>query len=254
MTDTRDERLADFLGWFSLGLGATQLVAPGRLNAVAGIRDDAASRLAQRFVGVREVVAFALIEADRPRPVGPLWGRVAGDAIDLVLLGNAWSRKRASAARLAATIANIAAVTALDVYAARRLEVAGRVDHIKAAITVHTPRDEVVRFWSEFEHDPAALRNLTADGRVRFAPAPGEQGTEIHVELDGKLDDGGPGELLARALGAGPTERVKDDLRRFKQAVETGEVVRSEGSPEGANPLRQLKQRPAQPLPEESRS
>jgi len=40
---------------------------------------------------------------------------------------------------------------------------------------------------------------------------------------------------------------VKDDLRRFKQVMETGEVVRSEGSPEGQNARRHLKQRPAQP-------
>jgi hypothetical protein len=41
---------------------------------------------------------------------------------------------------------------------------------------------------------------------------------------------------------------VKDDLRRFKQVVETGIVPRSEGSPEGELAERKLKQRPAQPL------
>jgi hypothetical protein len=46
---------------------------------------------------------------------------------------------------------------------------------------------------------------------------------------------------------------VKDDLRRFKQRVETGEIPRSDGTPEGERAERKLKQRPAQPLsPEES--
>jgi len=41
---------------------------------------------------------------------------------------------------------------------------------------------------------------------------------------------------------------VKDGLRRFKQRVETGELARSDGSPEGEQAARKLKQRPAQPL------
>jgi hypothetical protein len=43
---------------------------------------------------------------------------------------------------------------------------------------------------------------------------------------------------------------VKDDLRRFKQQVETGVIPRSEGSPEGESAERKFKQRPAQPLEE----
>ena len=41
---------------------------------------------------------------------------------------------------------------------------------------------------------------------------------------------------------------MKDGVRRFKQLLETGEVVRSEGSPGGTSARGQLKQRPAQPL------
>jgi uncharacterized membrane protein len=45
--------------------------------------------------------------------------------------------------------------------------------------------------------------------------------------------------------------QIKDDLRRFKQIMETGEVVRSDGSPEGQLSRRMLKQRPAHPLTED---
>ncbi len=37
-------------------------------------------------------------------------------------------------------------------------------------------------------------------------------------------------------------------LRRFKQVLETGEVVRSEGSPEGSKAQRLMAQRLAQPV------
>src|SRR5690242_15500212 len=116
----RDERMAAGLGWFSLGLGAAQLTAPGALNRLAGIHDDAAARFAQRLVGVREVGAFAAIMAGRPRPARPLWSRFGGDLMDLALLARAWESKRESAPRLALTIANIAGVTGLDAYAAIR--------------------------------------------------------------------------------------------------------------------------------------
>ena len=51
-------------------------------------------------------------------------------------------------------------------------------------------------------------------------------------------------------MGSDPLAKVKDDLRRFKQHVETGVITRSEGSPEGERAERKLKQRPAQPLDE----
>ena len=50
-----------------------------------------------------------------------------------------------------------------------------------------------------------------------------------------------------------PLAKVKDELRRFKQRVETGEIPRSDGTPEGELAERKLKQRPAQPLSEDER-
>jgi hypothetical protein len=79
-------------------------------------------------------------------------------------------------------------------------------------------------------------------------------GTEINVELGGG-DIPGPASAtsassrLHTAPGTGRA-KVKGDLRRFKQHVETGEIPRSDGSPEGERAERKLKQRPAQPLEE----
>lgn len=84
-------------------------------------------------------------------------------------------------------------------------------------------------------------------GSVRFGPAPGGRGTEVVVELDFDVPGGRLAELVAKMLGEEPVLEVEDDLRRFKQVMETGEIIRSEGSPDGTRP--HVKQRPAQPLP-----
>jgi uncharacterized membrane protein len=88
-------------------------------------------------------------------------------------------------------------------------------------------------------------------GTVSFVPAPGDQGTEVHVDMRYSPPAGAVGATLAKLFGEEPAIQLKDDLRRFKQIAETGEVVRSDGSPEGQRGLRQLKQRPAQALPDE---
>ena len=115
-----EQKLAQALGWASLGLGAAMVAVPGSLNRLAGIRDEGSTRLWQRIVGARELAAFGLIVLGGQRRVG-LWARVAGDAKDLALLGVAAGRKRESGARLAAATAGIAAIAALDAYAAARL-------------------------------------------------------------------------------------------------------------------------------------
>ena len=87
-------------------------------------------------------------------------------------------------------------------------------------------------------------------GRVRFVPAPGLRGTEVHLEMEYDVPGGKAGELVAKLFGADPQQQVKDDLRRFKQVLEAGEVVRSDSTPEGAGARGFIKQRPARPLQE----
>ncbi len=84
-------------------------------------------------------------------------------------------------------------------------------------------------------------------GRVRFARAAGGRGTEVRVDLVYAPPGGALGRAVAKLLGEEPGQQIRDDLRRFKQVIETGEVVRSDGSPEGLATLPQLRQRPARP-------
>jgi uncharacterized membrane protein len=107
----------------------------------------------------------------------------------------------------------------------------------KAAITVILPREAVEQRWQSFGYEGEAT--------VSFRDAPGDRGTEVYLEVDapGKL-----GGIAGKLKGSDPRAKAMDDLRRFKQLVETGEIARSEGTPEGEAAERKLKQRPAQPL------
>ena len=84
-------------------------------------------------------------------------------------------------------------------------------------------------------------------GTVTFAAAPGGRGTEVRVQLSYDPPAGKLGTAVARLLGEEPRQQVTDDLRRFKQILETGEVVRSPASPEGHRSTRLARQRPGQP-------
>jgi uncharacterized membrane protein len=293
-------KTANFLGWFSLALGIPQLVAPGRLNRLIGVRDDAESRLWQRVVGVRELPAAAGILPQR-RPTEFLWARVAGDVMDLTLLAKAFGSKRESAVRLGAATASVAGITMVDLLTARRFTTDAELEkeeppmHLRTAITVRAPRDEVYAFWRDFENFPSfmahvesvqisgdrrshwtargpigkvewdaeliednpgrviAWRSLPhADvpnyGTVRFQDAPGNRGTEVHVNIHYEPPAGRLGVTLAKLFGEEPQQQASDDLRRFKQIKECGQVVRSESSPDGPVTRRLIRQRPAQPL------
>jgi uncharacterized membrane protein len=87
------------------------------------------------------------------------------------------------------------------------------------------------------------------DGTVRFRTAPGGRGTEVRVDLRYRPPGGRAGRVVAKLLGEEPDQQLRDDLRRFKQIAEIGEIVRSEGSPSGQSTRQQVAQRPAQPLP-----
>jgi hypothetical protein len=116
----------------------------------------------------------------------------------------------------------------------------------KAAITVLGSLEEVQGRWQDEEYRPDYIDS--ADAAVTFRPAPGDRGTEIHVDLESSAPGGKLGEMLAKLSGKEPLSKVKDDLRRFKARFETGVVPRSDGVPEGELAERKLKQRPAQSL------
>jgi hypothetical protein len=115
----------------------------------------------------------------------------------------------------------------------------------RTAITVGRARDEVTRLWATPGYRTDYIDRHAAT--VAFEDAPADRGTEIHVDLGGRGAHG-LGGVLRKVGGSPDLAKVKDELRRFKQRVETGVIARSEGTPEGESAERKLKQRPAQPL------
>jgi uncharacterized membrane protein len=90
-------------------------------------------------------------------------------------------------------------------------------------------------------------------GEVRFVPAPGGRGTEVHVTINYEMPGGALGKAAAKYFGEEPSQQLDDDLRRFKQVIETGEVIRSDGAPRGKQAREEFPQHPARPLTEEER-
>ncbi|WP_141204943.1 SRPBCC family protein [Streptomyces griseorubiginosus] len=93
--------------------------------------------------------------------------------------------------------------------------------------------------------------DIDNSGEVRFTPAPGDRGTEIRVTLRYDLPGGALGKAAARYFGEEPHQQLDDDLRRFKQIAETGEIIRSDGAPGGKRARGEFPQHPARPLTED---
>ena len=62
------------------------------------------------------------------------------------------------------------------------------------------------------------------EGRVSFRDALDGSGTIVEVTLEYRPPLGAPSIVVARLFGEQPWQQVRDDLRRFKQIMEAGEV------------------------------
>src|SRR5436305_12655326 len=71
------------LGWFSIGLGLAELAMPRRLARIAGAPNLPTMT---RVFGLREIgTGIGILTSKDPSPW--LWGRVAGDALDVATVG-----------------------------------------------------------------------------------------------------------------------------------------------------------------------
>jgi uncharacterized protein YjeT (DUF2065 family) len=111
------QSLARGLAFFSVGLGLAELLAPKPLARLIGVDEDNDNLI--RLLGLRELGAGVGIMQGNSGIF--LWSRVAGDAIDLGLLGAALRSRRSERKRVIGAIAAVAGVTVLDVIAATLL-------------------------------------------------------------------------------------------------------------------------------------
>jgi uncharacterized membrane protein len=70
-------------------------------------------------------------------------------------------------------------------------------------------------------------------GSVHFTPAPGGRGTEVRVSLKYDPPGGKLGAAFAKLFRRSPAAEVQEDLRRFKEMMEAGEVPTTQGQPVG---------------------
>jgi uncharacterized membrane protein len=199
---TGSESLADFLGFFSIGLGLAEALAPSVMARVVGIdHEDRQNRTIMRLMGLREISHGVAILSNQ-KPAKSVWSRVAGDALDLALLGKALSNPKNGRGRTLFATANVLAVTALDVLAARGLSAqpeteanAGAEDGIirtKRSITVNAPVEEVYAFWRNFENFPQFMRHLESvtdiGGNRSHWVAKGPAGKQVQWEAETTAD------------------------------------------------------------------
>lgn len=99
--------------------------------------------------------------------------------------------------------------------------------------------DEPNRLIAWRSRDGADVRNA---GTVRFEPAPGDEGTEVRVQLEYDAPGGKLAALLAKLTGEEPEQQVAEALRRFKSLMEAGEIPTIEGQSVG-EPQRSAKRK-----------
>ena len=83
---------------------------------------------------------------------------------------------------------------------------------------VNEVEDEVIGWKSVPGSDIATA------GSVRFSTARQGRNTQMSVHLQYSAPGGGVGRLLALLLGRDPAHMIREDLRRFKQLLEAGEI------------------------------
>jgi uncharacterized membrane protein len=136
------------------------------------------------------------------------------------------------------------------------LEAVRELDERRSYWKVRAPLGATVEWTAEVVEDrPNELiswrsvkgSQVPNSGTVRFVPAPGDRGTEVHLDLRYDAPAGAVGATIARLFGREPSQQVDGDLRRFKQVLETGEVVHSDASiHRGPHPARPPEEVPSQ--------
>jgi uncharacterized membrane protein len=201
--DPHVDSLARGLGWFSVGLGLAQLLAPRTVCRIAGLPP---APMLTRLCGMRELACgIGIITQRNPAPW--LEARVAGDAMDLAFLAVAAPLSSSSGGRLSAAVAGVAAVAALDVYCSR--ELAGKRAapvHIATSITIDRPPEALYAFWRDLANLPRVMPHLKSvriiDSLRSHWTAHGPDGP---IEWDSEIIDDTPNQRLAwRSLEGSP--------------------------------------------------
>jgi uncharacterized membrane protein len=117
------------------------------------------------------------------------------------------------------------------------------MDHLEAVTVIDDARSRWVAkgpagtkvewdaiIHNEVEDELIAWRSLPGAevnnaGSVHFTPTPDGTGTDVRVVLSYEPPAGMVGVAVAKLLGEEPSKQVADDLRRFKQVMDSGDLM-----------------------------
>jgi uncharacterized membrane protein len=115
------------------------------------------------------------------------------------------------------------------------------LDATRSRWTVRGPAERKFTWEAEIVEDIPdqliAWRSLPgsevgSQGTVRFQDAPGDRGTEVHVDFRYDPPVGALGAAIAKLFRREAHQVVADDLRHFKQVMETGSILLAEAPEE----------------------
>lgn len=124
----------------------------------------------------------------------------------------------------------------------KHLEAVQKLDEKRSHWIAKAPMGYQVEWDAEIineeENELIAWRSLDGSeipnaGSVRFETNTNGRGTIVKVALSYEPPAGKIGALVAKLFGEEPNRQVEEDLRRFKQLLETGEIATTEGQPSG---------------------
>lgn len=155
------DSVAKGLGWFSLALGLTELLAPGRITRALGMEGKEAL---VRVYGAREI-ASGILSLSVDKKLG-LWSRVAGDGLDIATVMTALRPDNPKRDNVVIALALLLGITAVDLIDAQ----ATTMRHSRSAGRKRSYRDR-----SGFPRGVGASRGAARDLRtppdLRHAPA-----------------------------------------------------------------------------------
>jgi uncharacterized membrane protein len=199
----RAERRAVGLALVSLGLGSAQLIFPAAMAGFIGVPNRAATRLALRAIGLREVLV-GLAALKNPRSSSWALARVLGDVVDLALLQRKMADRRGTRGRLAAATAAVVGIAAVDVASAAKLSRNSSVQkwvgpiHVTRAITIRRPPGDVYAFFRNLENLPRFMEHLESVRYVNgFSVWRAKGPAGVTIEWKAEIVRDRPGEELS---------------------------------------------------------
>ena len=156
-----ERNLARGLGWFSIGLGLAEVLAPKALERFLGIKHHV---VLLRLRGLREI-GFGIGILAGARPGNWLWARVGGDVLDIAGLGMAFDSETAKPVNIGIACAAATGITVLDFCCARELgqsdaPLDARTVEVRESIQINCTPAELYKFWRNFQNLPKFMSNL----------------------------------------------------------------------------------------------